>query len=479
MALAGRVLRGLSLAAVALLFLLFLSPPPAQGSLKAGQTLAQAGQYRQALAAYSQAAQLEPWRPRAWLGGAALRWRLGEISAAEQSYRTALSVHPADCAARLGLGRVLAARGEQTASLAALWPTLAVCPDPEVAYRAGMAALAAGDFPAAREGLQLAGALADAAGQGALARQARLNLALLLAPEQPDAALAELAKAQDGAAPGVLRQQVTAREAVLAARQAGSSGQRDAVLGRGALAVGLVGLAEGYLRRSLAADPGLAMAQNYLPLALLAAGKGEEAESAAQQALRAHPDSELARYALAASERVQGRPGEAILDLKALLATAPTEPTYLLELGAACADYGDYESAVTFIAQAAEQPGATPDVLLGAARFHLDRAYQPERALTWAEKADAELRDGESGTAYGWALHLVGRDEDAMGVLTRAVAQSPLSAEASYYLGVVCERRGLTVQAVAAYGRAADLDPLSSSGQRAGRALLALAARRP
>ncbi|MHB1134238.1 MAG: tetratricopeptide repeat protein, partial [Chloroflexota bacterium] len=307
----------------------------------------------------------------------------------------------------------------------------------------------------------------------ALARAARLRLALLVASARPKAAQEHLARAGEGASAGERLRLGVVEEAVSAAVLADDGAHRDALLGRGALSAGLSALAETYLRQAVAAAPARADAQAYLALASVARGR-PDAVGVVGPALALDPENEVALFAQAESLRLGGRHREAILALKSLLQTAPDDSTYLLALGEACSDYGDYEAALAYVAQAAALPGIGPEAQLAAARFHLDRAYLPERALPWAQQAHAALGDAASTLVLGGTLRLLGRHDEALSLLAQAVALDPRLAPAHYYLADVEEGRGLRESAVAHYGRAADLDPQGPFGRRARQALQSL-----
>ena len=474
-----RVAVGLALVALTFPFLFFLSASPAAAPLAAADDLAARGKYREARSLYARAAALEPWRPAPLLRLGEVQFRLGQFAEAERSYRQAVLVHPHNRAAQRGLGRTLAAQGQLVPAAAAWLSAAQAGSAAEAFYEAGLLYLDLGDLVRAEATLSRAATLAEEAGEPALARGARLRLAFLVGRERPAAAEAQLDLAAVEAAPGERSRLTRAREALRALVSVSSPAHGDALLGRGALMAGLPSLAVDFLRRAVAAEPAYADAHAYLALALLSRGEASEAAGAAERALALRSGHQLARYARAAAWRIDGRPRDAILELKELLATSPDEASYLLELGTACADYGDFQAASDYVRRAVELPEAGPDVLLAAALFHVDRGYRPEQALPWAERADAALQNAEAAIARGWALHLVGQSDAALGVLARAAALDPRSARAHYYLGAALEEAGRAPEALREYARAIDLEPAGPIGQRARQSLLSLGERIP
>lgn len=442
--------------------------------LARGDQLAADGLYEQALAQYQAAGQFEPASPAPYLKRGALDLRWGDPARAREDYDKARLLSHLNPTAWLGAGRAAATLGDKGAAADLLSEAARLGAEPRAAYEAGLLRIELGDLEAAKDSFAQAAAAADARGDVDLALTARVPLSLLIAVADPAAATAELSRADRTAA------DADRVRALLGdytqARQAQSEAQRDAILGRGALREGLVPLAETLLRRAVALVPAYPDARAYLSLALIASGQPAAGEMEAAAALAVDPSHPLARYAHAVALRAQGEAQEAILALRPLVAEVPAEPSFVLELAAACADYGDYKTAGEYSAQAAALAQGNPSTLLAVARFHLDRAFRPEAALPWlAQVVDKTPRDATAWEYYGWALQLAGRHAEGAGALQRSLEIDPRAASAHYRLGVVYEKEGLAAEARAEYAWTADLDPGGDYGRRARDSLAALA----
>lgn len=115
----------------------------------------------------------------------------GELAAAEEQFRSALSINPADIDARRLFAETLWARGETSAALAQIGAASQLAPhDPALAVRAGEMSLAVGDLAGAR--VHADRAIAENPRYGpAWALRGRVNWAT----EQPKLAVADLQRA--------------------------------------------------------------------------------------------------------------------------------------------------------------------------------------------------------------------------------------------------------------------------------------------
>ncbi|MHB1007613.1 MAG: tetratricopeptide repeat protein [Chloroflexota bacterium] len=466
--------RALSWPRTAVLLLLLLLPfvvgPPANLALATARALAGEGQYGRALLAYDGALAAEPRRLAVFLEAGDLAFATGDYPRATTVYTRACALEPTNAAAWLGLGRTRAATGDLPGAADAFLRAAEAGRDPALAYAAGDALLARAD-PGAGAALRRATALAAESG-GAAVTKAHLRLALLAADARPEEAEEHLARARSVALAEVDAEVGTVEVALAEAKAASGEAHRLAGLGRAALSIAEPALAVDLLRRSLALAPDYADANAYLALALLAGGQPVEAQASAERALVLVPGNQGARYAKAASLRAQGDARGALAELKSLGAEAPEETAFQLEMAHAYADLGDYPTAGDVVARLAEARSGEVAALLGAAHFHLDRAYQVERAVGLAERAVVVApTDPAAWDAFGWALHLGGREGEAVVALTRAAALDPLAPTVRYHLGVVYERQGALSQARAAYLRALDLAPFVPQAPRVRQAL--------
>ncbi|MHB1134632.1 MAG: tetratricopeptide repeat protein, partial [Chloroflexota bacterium] len=146
-----RATSGAVLAALVLPFLLFMAPAPGQVALREGDALAAAGRYGAALGAYERARTQAPWAGAALVRAGELRLRLGEFDDAVATFRQAVSLQPGSCANHAGLGRALAAQGQQAEAAATLHAVAGRCRLAEPAFEAGELYLELGQLAAAEE----------------------------------------------------------------------------------------------------------------------------------------------------------------------------------------------------------------------------------------------------------------------------------------------------------------------------------------
>lgn len=471
-----RLLAALLLSAAAVWL---IARPDPRDDLRAAERLFAAGRYHEALTAY---ARLAPALPVAELRLGLVQTLRGERGPAERAIRTAMQRGLSAADYHLGLlylGRALADAG-LSAQAEATWTLLEDCRSPEAcAYRgpgrllAAEHALARGAYAQAEAGLHAA--LAEAL-PPTWAAYARYRLALLLASDQPAAALALLPPqraatvADDPLLAPLLTPLGAAEAGQLAAVLAAPPEQRPQLLGQLYLTSGLFGLAEAQFAQVDPASPMALGAAAYAAYTQWRAGDAAAGQARLEALVAAHPDEPRARTLLAlayltTADDTAAR--EQITGLSALLSQAPASELAWASWHAARREY-DLASLAYDRALAAAPRARLGDYALVAARFHLATTYNLcTVGLPMAELAVRE-RPGNAE-----ALSLVAAHRYHCGQFATAVeaaqAAERISADpaAAYYQGAALAALGEHAAARQALIRAADLAPASSWRRRA------------
>ena len=348
----------------------------------------------------------------------------GDATLAEQTFRTAMDLAPADTSLRVDLAELLVGTGRAGAAVPLLEETVRKAPS-DVPAREGLvrAYLAAADLAAARTAAQdLETLRPDAASSAYLValvaeRQGRIDdarreyqHALVLQPKAfaPLEALAGLENRSGHAA-----------QAIALVKDAAARDPKDAVL------VNLLG--------------GLYLAQKNYPLAT-----DTLTQAAALAPNWYAPYRNLALTRLAA----QDLPGT-IAAYQAAIKAAPAEPKLVTELAQIYTSRGRVDDAVALYDAAHRR---NPDsaviarnlaILLVTYRSDhasLDRARDLTRGF--ASSSDGSLLD-----TNGWVHVKRGEYHDALPVLQRAVERAPDSLEIRYHLGMAELRAGESARA--------------------------------
>ncbi|HET9494373.1 MAG TPA: tetratricopeptide repeat protein [Chloroflexia bacterium] len=343
----------------------------------------------------------------------------------------------------------------------------------------------AGEWGAARAVLE-----ALAAGDDVYGESARLKLAQLLAPDEPDTARQLLASSTltptngpaipdlnvpdlgEGLTPeqsGFLRQTLGGAldQAAFAHSTGASRAALDTLWGAAYLQQGETDLARRRLAGALSLDPGYAPANSQMALLLLTAGDREGALRRLETAIRLDPDDPLPHDVLARVHMAAGDWEAAEAELKTLqsLQPAAVEPHmrwaeyYRLRGEYDLAEDAYIEASNLQMAGADAAPGT--DASLTLALFYTDvRGFGCERGLPAAQRS-LNLHPGKAASldAVGWALMLCGRAEDTLVYLEGAVKAAPLEPRYRFHLARAYRDLGRTADARAQYLRVVDLDP--------------------
>jgi len=233
---------------------------------------------------------------------------------------------------------------------------------------------------------------------------------------------------------------------------------RLARIGQVCLSYDRPALAAAALRRAVADNPGYADAHALLGQALERMGQSEEALDHLRRAVHLAPDSPLARSLLGSHLLRQGRPAEARPHLEVAYDLDPTNPVFCLYLAWLYADLGMYNAADLWIREAIRLSADDPRAMEAVARFCLERGLS--RRGVEAARALMEMAP-EGSEAYdllGWALFLGGDPTGALERLERALEWDPDLASAYYHLGRVYTYLGQTERAREMLMRAQDIN---------------------
>ena len=157
-----------------------------------------------------------------------------------------------------------------------------------------------------------------------------------------------------------------------------------------------------------------------------------------QAALEASPDDAIVRAGRAKAEAALGMVDEALADYRSSVAARP-EPQTVLELARLLESRGDpaaQEQYDLFRAQAALYTSSGVALDTELTLFEADHG-SPAAALRaavagWRTRPFVEMAD-----AYAWALHVNGRDREALGWTTKAFASGWHPAPALYHRGMI------------------------------------------
>lgn len=455
------------LAAVLMVLALAPTPQPRDWwhSLRVAGLAAEAGRPDAALSALEQALRLEP--EAAGLLQAAARAALAadEPEAALAYLDRAEAAGAESAALRCLRLEALRAAGNLAAALEG-WRSRPACPDAGKGLaRLADTAWARGSLAQAREAYALL--LEQEPGLP----QAHLRLGLLLAVEDPQAALEHLRAALD-LAPDPLAADLA--QTIELARLEGDPAYTLAQVGQTFARAGEWRLAAAAFQRAVDRAPGYVEAHAYLGLAK--ERLGQDGLPDLQAAAEAAPRAALPKVFLGMAWLARGEPQRARAALEQAAALAPTHPAVLADLAAAYAALGDAASAQATYRTAAERAPQDPRFWLLLARFSLEHELHVREVGLPAARNAVTLapEDPAALDSLGYAHFLTGDLFLAERLLTRALALNPTAAPAYFHLGLLRAAQGRAAEARASLATAADLDPEGEIGERARRALASL-----
>ncbi len=438
------------------------------GVVAEGDRLASEHRLLSALDHYTLAAPFPEAFPTLQLRLGRIYLRRGQPREAAKAFRSAVAAGAGGREALLGLAEASGQVGDGQTSLGALRRALELRPsDAEAWNRLVEWAAREGRSPA--EIRDLLKGLPFPGGGGALGQRADYLLAACwLEPgdEEASSALSEAAAGPNPTIKGMALELLEAGDEVGdAARATGEA--------RALLAQGLAGPALVRLEGLLTTDPPLeAEAWALRGYALKLVGRTGQAEEAARRSLEIEPDHPLGGFVLGTLLVARGDAEGAVALLRRVVDREPDNPALYLELAGALIDLGDYGDAQKALDLAVQAAPESPELRLAVARFYVDRQYRFETGL--AEAREAVRLTGGSAEARGtlaWALHLLGRSDEALVPAREAVAVGPESPLWRYRLGSIYEALGQRDRAREQYQMVEELDGAGDLRQRAQAAL--------
>ena len=210
-------------------------------------------------------------------------------------------------------------------------------------------------------------------------------------------------------------------------------------LGEAQRALGDLDGAIGSYRQAIEIDPDFPMAHNNLGNILADAGRLEEAQTCYETATSLDPGDSQIRFNHANLMVELGRHADAIAEYRTILETMPRFPAAWNALGMASEAAGDIDDAVH-----AFQSALDLDARFEEARINLERAkFQQQQALMSFADREREL----------------GNPDAAAPVYEQVLADHAEDAAAYYGLGLCREGQGHLQDAIAAFDKAALIQP--------------------
>ncbi|MGH2605705.1 MAG: tetratricopeptide repeat protein [Anaerolineales bacterium] len=309
-----------------------------------------------------------------------------------------------------------------------------------------------GAWPMAEEALQVlvAASPADA--------EARLNLGLVIALENPAAALAHLEAAVAlGRGQALLASRVA--DAARAAPPGPPTPSYLVVLGQELARAGRWSLAEPAFARAVELRPGFALGHAYLGLARDEAGKDGGADL--RRALGLLPGSSLIHTFLGRHWLARGNLAAASAEFQTAAILNLADPAPLAHLGEVYLLQGDLESAEAAFRAAVLRAPDEPAFWLLLAQHSLSHEIEVESlGIVAARKVvllDPSLAAGWDALGHGHLL--LGETELAERLLRRSLALDPGRVSSRYRLGVVFRLQGRDDLAETQWRSVLELDP--------------------
>jgi len=181
-------------------------------------------------------------------------------------------------------------------------------------------------------------------------------------------------------------------------------------------------------------------------LGQLRIGQGlyEEALNSFESVLASHPNSVQARDGevkaaeeAALADRNIGIDGNALLVLIRARKFVPDSPQLLLDFGIQAERMKIYKDADAALTRAHELSSSDPKILYALAHVQLDEQRMPEAEANLRSYLRARPDDATAHYGLGRLLHMVLRNDEAMGELTKSVELQPRQSESYYEMGEI------------------------------------------
>ena len=422
---------------------------------------------RSAYALAQQAEQL-PWRTDLWEPAGHLALKGGDLQAAIQFLERAAAQNSLSPAGQVMLGDAYAASGEQPAAIQAWEAALKVQGSSvEVLTRLLKSHRAVGDYPAAIADLKALTTLQPT--DSAL----RYQLGLLLASQQPEAALAHLAQAAE-LNPNLAEQVNKLVEAIRTGSLAGDPAQTLFEAGRALASNGEWELAAEAFHQATLARPDFADAWAFWGEArqhLQSDPLSQPVPPELEKALSLNPSSLSANTLMALYYQRRARFDQALVYLRKVTDLYPQNPDLQVELGEVLALSGDLPGALQSYQKAIElapQDALYQRLLAGFCIRH--ETHLQDVGLPAARRAVIlNAQDPDNLDVLGQALFLQGDLTNAERFFQRALEMEAEYTQAHLHLGLVYALQGERSLARQEWELVMAQAPGSAAAEQAGR----------
>jgi tetratricopeptide (TPR) repeat protein len=452
-----------------LIVLLGAAPRPLEVShaLAEAQSLLAGQRFKSASAFLAQAAGRLPGRADLWELAGRTALRGGDPQAAQAYLVKAAALHPLASGDLIALGEACRQSGDLICAVRA-WGQVQPAGD-DTLRRLLEAHRLLRDYPAATTDLQALTRLYPA--DPAL----RYQLGLLLAAQQPEAALAHLSQAAE-LDPSLARAAQTVESAVSAARQAEDPSYTLLASGRALAELEQWELAAEAFRQAALVRPGYAEAWAFLGEARQHLGDANAlrlAQADLERAFSLDPNSVAASAMLALYWQRQERFDRALEYLLQAAHLDPRNPTLQVQIGSTQAILGDLPGALQAYQQAVSLAPNDPTYPRFLAGFSIKYEYHlREIGLPAARQAVLLAPDDPACLdALGQVFFLLGDVTSAGRFYERALQADPGFAPAHLHLGLVYLQQGDSQEAVNQFTLASRLAPGTPAAEQAQRLL--------
>jgi len=219
-------------------------------------------------------------------------------------------------------------------------------------------------------------------------------------------------------------------------------------------------LASYHFEQALYLDPSYPDAHAYLGCALDQMGHSREAWPHLLMAVSWAPDSVVARTFLGMHYVGQGDYAAARAEYEMAYDLDPTNPATCVAIGQTWAAERRYVAAEIWFSAAVALRPDDPALWKVLARFYLDRhiTFEGQAVAVTAKLLELAPDDAQAYDLRGWAAFQVGDYAAAQEYLLRAIDIDPTLATAHYHLGLLLDVQGETQEAQEAFVRVIDLD---------------------
>lgn len=301
------------------------------------------------------------------------------------------------------------------------------------------------------------------------------RLALLTAADSPSDALPLLAVVVK-IAPNHAADAKTFQQAIETGLQAKDEAYTYGLTGFAFIQIQEWALAEIALRHAVVLNPNYSRAHAYLGFALDQQNK--DGRSDYETALKLEPNSSWINYMLGLHWRHLGESGTAINYFKQAVTLDAQNPAFAAELANTYAADSDLTDAEHWFRQAVSLAPQDAHLWLLLARFYCDQNYQiADEGLPTARQAvGLAPNDAAAADSLGCALLLSDDLVNAQKYIQRALTLDPNLPSAYYHLGQLYLRHNQAPEAEAAFNHTLALDPDGPYGHQAFQALAAMSA---